>query len=191
MTHANTALALQERGIGRDKRGRKAALQEASDKATDGREIRRYNQGLTLKQEAFAINVACGMTMAASYREAYDAEDMKPSSIHNAASLLMDRPQVAQRINAILEDRYNKSLIHNVKHVRQHVFDVLMDESMNRKNPPSVRVQAAVWLGKVDVVGMFKENIEATMTEKRTADEITEEIKLRLAKYLASHTIDN
>lgn len=183
----NTETALKERRKG----GKKEALLVASRKATNGSVTRKYNEGLTLKQEQFAVSVATGMTMAAAYRDAYDAEDMKPSAIYTAASLLMDKPNVVQRVNAILEDRYNKSLMHNVRHIRQHVFDRLMEESVNPKNPASVRVQATVWLGKVDVVGMFKENIEATMTDKRKPEEIEAEIKLRLARYLASHSIDN
>lgn len=185
-----THQSMKQRGI-TGKGGNKAALLVASTKTTDGRDIRKNEDGLTVKQMEFATYVANGMTMADAYRNAYDTENMKLGSIYTAASLLMDRPAVAQRVKAILEDRYNKSLIHNVKHVRQHVFDRLMIESIDPKSPPSARIQAVVWLGKVDVVGMFKENMEAETTDKRKVEDIEKEIRARLTALLGGQTIDN
>lgn len=190
IANKNTKKALTNRGIGGTK-GTKVALQQASTLTKDGRDISKNADGLTIKQQGFATNVAIGMTLADAYRNSYDTEDMKLSSIYDAASKLMDRPAVAQRIKAILEDRYHKSLIHNVRHVRQHVFDRLMAESMDPKSPPSARINAVVWLGKVDVVGMFKENIEATVTSPRTSDDIETEIRTRLAALLGGQVIDN
>lgn len=147
-------------------------------------------RGLTIKQADFAFNVAIGKTQAEAYRLAYDAENMSDSAIYNAASQLMDHPLVADRVNAVLEERYRKSLIHNVKHVRQHVFDGLMRESMDKNNKASDRIKALVALGNVDVVGMFKENREATAIPSRKSAEIEAQIKDKLRKFLDSEVID-
>ena len=172
-------------------RGKKSAIQKASILTSDERKIRRNEHGLTAKQEEFAMGVANGLTLAAAYRAAYDAEDMKLSSIYTTASQLMDRPAVAQRIKWILDDRYNRSLIHNVAHVRQHVFDRLMAESMDSKSPAMARIQATVWLGKVDIVGMFKEKAEVTVTDKRDVETIEEELKAKMRRYIEGQVIDN
>lgn len=53
---------------------------------------------MTGKQEEFARLVAEGATQSAAYRQAYDAEGMKPSSIASEASRLMEHPEVSKYI---------------------------------------------------------------------------------------------
>lgn len=183
-------LALKARGV-TGKGGLKSAIVAASKLTSDGRDIRKNDDGLTPSQAEFALAVASGMTLADAYRSAYNAENMRPTSIYTAASLLMDRPAVAQRVKQVLDDRYAKSLFHNVKHVRQHVLDRLMAESVDMKSPPSARIQAVVWLGKVDFVGMFKENTEDLKPDRRKAEDIEQEIRQRLAKLLGGQVIEN
>lgn len=50
------------------------------------------------KQEHFAQCIADGMTQADAYRTAYDASNMKDSSIHVNASKLLADAKVAQRV---------------------------------------------------------------------------------------------
>jgi phage terminase small subunit len=188
-----TKKALRARGIlpmAGGQLGSKAALQVAEGKTTNGKVIRKADS-LTPKQEAFAVAVALGSTLVDAYRSSYDIGEAKLSTIYDSASKLMDRPLVAQRIKTILEDRYSRSLIHNVKHVRQHVFDRLMIESMNEKSQASARIRAVELLGKVDVVAMFRENIEAKPSDQRKPDDIEQEIRTRLAALLGGKTIDN
>ena len=56
---------------------------------------------LTGKQEAFAQAIADGMTQADAYRTAYSAEKMSANAIYREASLLLDSPKVAQRVDEI------------------------------------------------------------------------------------------
>jgi phage terminase small subunit len=63
---------------------------------------------LTPKQEAFAQNIASGMTQADAYRSAYDAGKMKDATVWHNASKLMANNKVATRVSEIrkpLEDR--------------------------------------------------------------------------------------
>ena len=56
---------------------------------------------LTPKQEAFAQNVASGMTQADAYRNSYNAENMKPETIWSNASQLMSDTKVLQRVEEL------------------------------------------------------------------------------------------
>lgn len=53
---------------------------------------------LTHKQEAFAQAIVSGKTQADAYRAAYDARKMSDNAIYREASLLLDRPKLAQRV---------------------------------------------------------------------------------------------
>lgn len=53
---------------------------------------------LTAKQEAFVQAVADGMSQADAYRTAFDAENMKPETIHKRASEMMGKGEVAGRL---------------------------------------------------------------------------------------------
>lgn len=56
---------------------------------------------LTPKQDKFARCIADGMTQADAYRTAYDAEKMKPDTIHKRASELMLDGAVKGRIQEL------------------------------------------------------------------------------------------
>lgn len=56
---------------------------------------------LTPKQDKFARCIADGMTQADAYRAAYDAEKMKPDTIHKRASELMLDGAVKGRIQEL------------------------------------------------------------------------------------------
>jgi phage terminase small subunit len=56
---------------------------------------------LTPKREKFAQAVASGMDQSDAYRSAFDAQAMKPNSVHREASLLMSNPMVTQRVSEL------------------------------------------------------------------------------------------
>lgn len=56
---------------------------------------------LTAKQETFAQGVASGMTAGDAYRQAYDADKMKPESIRVNARKLAKRTPVALRVKEL------------------------------------------------------------------------------------------
>lgn len=59
------------------------------------------NKKLTAKQEKFARLVAEGKTQAEAYKEAYNASQMKPETIHKRASELALDGEVAGRIDQL------------------------------------------------------------------------------------------
>jgi hypothetical protein len=128
------------------------------------------HNGLTAKQEAFAQGVGSrGETLAASYRAAYDAEGMSPAAVHVAACRLMDNAAVALRVNALVKAR-QASAQHDSARIRAHVIERLHAESMNEDSPPAARVRALELLGKLDVVGAFRERVATEQAEAAPAD---------------------
>lgn len=78
---------------------------------------------LTEKQEKFCQSYLDTEGNASeAYRMAYDASNMQPNSIWNAASLLLDNPKVAQRISEIRAERAAETTVE-----RRKVEKVLMD----------------------------------------------------------------
>lgn len=138
-------------------------------------------EGLTAKQEAFAVKVSEGNTLADSYRHSYSAENMAQTSIHVEACKLMANPLIALRVNALIEAKRVKSS-HDAARIKASVIERLQIEANDTKNPASVRVRALELLGKMTDVSLFVEKIETTAKESRTPEEIHEEIKQKLSK---------
>jgi hypothetical protein len=66
---------------------------------------------LTSKQEKFAQAIADGMTQADAYRAAFDVrEGTKPETVHDSASKMMAKPEVAQRVADLRKKLENKAL---------------------------------------------------------------------------------
>jgi hypothetical protein len=140
--------------------------------------------GLTAKQEAFCQGVGSrGDTLAASYRAAYDASGMTPANVHNEAYKLMLRPEIASRVNALVREKQAKTSL-DAARIRSHVIERLHSESINPDNPPAARVRALELLGKLDVVGAFRERVE-TETKQAAPDDIAATLEARLKALLA------
>ena len=126
--------------------------------------------GLTAKQEAFCQGVGSrGETLAAAYRAAYDAEGMSPPAVHVAACRLMDNAAVVLRVNALVAAKQAKTS-HDAARIRAHVIERLHAESTDPDNPPAARVRALELLGKLDVVGAFRERVATEAAEAAPAD---------------------
>lgn len=140
-------------------------------------------EGLTAKQEAFAEQVASGATLAASYRAAYDAGSMSAAAIHTEASKLMCHPGIAQRVNVLVRDRQAKTSL-DAARIRQHVIERLHAESIDPDSSPAARVRALELLGKLDVVGAFRERV-ATEPDAPAQADLAATLEARLRALLA------
>ena len=65
---------------------------------------------LTAKQEAFAQGIADGLGQADAYRMAYDAEQMKDSTVYSNASRLMNDSKVIARVSELKAQVADKQL---------------------------------------------------------------------------------
>lgn len=140
--------------------------------------------GLTAKQEAFCQGVgARGETLAAAYRAAYDTSGMAPATVHNEAFKLMTRQEIAARVNTLVREK-QANASHDAARIRSHVIERLHSESINPDNPPAARVRALELLGKLDVVGAFRERVE-TEAKQAAPDDIAATLEARLKALLA------
>lgn len=119
--------------------------------------ITRLNEhGLTAKQEEFARLVADNVSYSEAYRRVYSTEGMKPATVFSSASKLIDVPHVKARVKALINAKRERHEI-DAARVRRHVYERLMLESLDDESQASARIRALELLGKIDVVGMFKE----------------------------------
>ena len=137
--------------------------------------------GLTAKQEAFAQAVAKGSTLADAYREAYDAERMKDSSIWTNASQLMSETKVALRVNAIQKAQEERTL-HDHARLKRLVLERLHEEAVNAPSD-SARIRALELLGKS--IAMFTDRVEQD-DQSRTSADIEQELADRLRELTGS-----
>ena len=137
--------------------------------------------GLTAKQNTFADKVAEGSTLAEAYRHAYSAENMAQTSIHSEACRLMANPLIAARVNRLIEQKKAKTS-HDATRIRISVIERLQIEAHDMSNPATVRVRALELLGKMSDVSLFVDKVETMSVDARSPDEISKELKERLAK---------
>lgn len=126
-------------------------------------------EGLTAKQERFCQEVAAGSTLAAAYRAAYDAQNMADHTVHNEASKLMTRQDVAARVNALIAARQAKTS-HDAARMRLHIIERLWQESQDADSPPAARLKALELMGKLDIVGAFRERVSNEQDATPSAD---------------------
>ena len=136
--------------------------------------------GLTAKQEAFCQAYVAGDakgSATAAYRAAYDADGMKPASIHKESCVLLDNPKVAGRIDELNADITAQQRLQGVS-LRQRVQDGLLAEAMTAESP-AARVRAWELIGKLQGVDAFaadKVEQQTTVTSKQAENELQQAI---------------
>ena len=113
---------------------------------------------LTHKQKVFARELALGSSGAEAYRKAYSAKG-KVKTQGDAASRMKRDSRIAaesSRQKAIIEARKQRT----PEELRLWVIEQLKTEAGDIDNPPSVRVNALLLLGKVTEVAAFTDRKE-------------------------------
>lgn len=139
--------------------------------------------GLTAKQEGFAQDVALGVPLVQAYAKNYDVKSATSPTTYNAASDLAQMPKIVDRL-AYLYKEQEKRMMRDAVAIRRHVFQGLIKESENEKNPAAARVRALELLGKIDIVSMFKDRTEVEIHDNRKPEDIENELKDKLRKLL-------
>ncbi len=132
---------------------------------------------LTPKQIHFCQAVVSGCTMSDAYREAYNADNMKPASIHREASVLMSNPTVTQRVER-LQRQKDRAVVATSVSDRERVLTKLRS-LMDSAKTESVQLGAAVALGKT--IALFTDVTEDRSVEL-DIDTIDREIMERIAE---------
>lgn len=136
--------------------------------------------GLTAKQDAFCLAVVKGATQSDAYREAYNAEGMKASSVHREASVLMVNPKITSRLVGLFEKKEAVAL-HSTQSRRIWIEQQLKKEAGDMASTPAARVRSLELLGKIAGVDLFRE-ISGDAGTVREAEEVEEAIRDLLAK---------
>lgn len=145
--------------------------------------------GLTPQQEAFAQNVARGLSLSDAYRAAYPAaKSWKDDSVHNKASALSRNRQVEARVSVLQAGAADRAEIEGAEILREirrlAVSDIagITDEKGRVKLPHELdpATRAAVASFKIDEFG----RIEYKFWDKNAALE-------KAAKILGLYEKDN
>lgn len=147
----------------------------------------RVFQGLTAKQEAYALARFRGANQAEAYKEAYGSEGKNANLIGSMASDLDRHPAIVARIGQLTADRMkNSSLLPHLG--PEFVTDGLMRLAMTAQKE-STKLGALIALGKVAGIDLFR---ETTRIEKvdRTAEDVDKELKAKLQALMNGMTIE-
>ena len=146
---------------------------------------KREQSGLTDKQRAFVRAFTAGDAKgnaSAAYKAAYDASQMKPSTINVEACRMLDHPKVSPAIEAANAQIAQQQRLQGVS-LRQRVQDGLLLEAQAAESP-AARVRAWELLGKlqgVDAFGADKVETTATVTSHQARDGLEQAIADALA----------
>ena len=155
-------------------------MDKDKDKPNHLRLVTRDNT-LTSKQEHFAQMVSRGETLTDAYRSAYDAENMKASSIWVEACKLNQNPNVAQRVEALTADIAARKQSEEER-MRMFVVEQLKQEALNAQSD-GARVQALTALGRSCALFEDRQVIEDNR-DTRQASEIRADLERRLARLM-------
>jgi hypothetical protein len=137
--------------------------------------------GLTAKQRKFCENVVSGMNLAESYRNSYDAENMKPASVQRRAAELMVDGRIRACMEALAVERRRLSEVSTVSD-RDMLVTMLRQWSRGEVPATQTQLRAAELLGKA--CGLYRDVIEDN--RERPAALVAADLERRLASLLAS-----
>ena len=141
--------------------------------------------GLTAKQRKFCENVVSGMNLAESYRNSYDAENMKPASVQKRAAELMVDGKISGCIEALAAEKRRKSEAVTVSD-RDMLVTLLRQWSRGEVPATQTQLRAAELLGKAG--GLYRDVIEDN--RERPAALVAADLERKLAALRASNGLN-
>lgn len=111
---------------------------------------------LTAKQERFVQCMLEGMKQADAYRASYDASRMTDNAIYREASLLMENPKVAQRLQE-LRDMAAKPSIMTAQQRKEWLTTLINDPEVDN----ATKLKASDQLNRME--GEYTQRIEANV----------------------------
>ena len=147
----------------------------------------RVFQGLTAKQEAYALARFSGLNQSDAYRSAYSDEEKDPKQVSRVAIELDKHPAIVARVAQLTAERMKKSSLLAMLGP-EFVTDGIMRLAMFASKE-TVQLQAYALLGKVAGIDLFR---ETTRIEKvdRTAEDVDKELKAKLQALMNGMTIE-
>lgn len=147
----------------------------------------RVFQGLTPKQETYALERFSGSGQAEAYRIAYPDTEMTPDQVKRMAYDLDRHPAVVARVAQLTADRMKHSSL--LPHLSpEFVTDGIMRTAMFGEKE-SNRLRAYELLGKVAGIDLFRETTRVERVD-RTAEDVDRELKAKLQALMNGMTIE-
>ncbi len=147
----------------------------------------RVFQGLTPKQEAYALARFNGAGPSEAYSATFDISGTKPEHIKRMAYDVDRNPHVTARVAQLTAERMKKSSL--LPHLGpEFVTDGLMRLAMTAEKE-SVKLGSLIALGKVAGIDLFRETTRVERVD-RTAEDVDRELKAKLQQLMAGMTID-
>ena len=137
--------------------------------------------GLTPKQDAFCHAYIKLGSVSDAYRESYNCDGMKDSSIRVEGSKLLASPNISQRLDGMRQEKEKKLVVEGLS-LRSRIIDSLLTESELCDHAPS-RLKALELLGKT-VNGFFvgdKVEIDQTTTINKSEAELEKAVATALS----------
>ena len=169
-----------------------APMQEHTEELQGGKKSRSAPDvatGLTEKQERFAQEIMAGANYTAAYRAAFNASWMTDGAVWVEAHRLAASPKVTLRLDQLAEQKeaerrmqaacLTQFVIEGWKQLAQR--KIVHQDGTVEEIPPAVRTRNLELIAKH--LGMFVERIETADVSDRSADEIEEAIRARLAQH--------
>ena len=110
---------------------------------------------LTQKQETFCLEYVNTGNASEAYRRAYDADRMKPETIHRKAAELLENGKISARIEALRKAAEDKAIA-SAKRIQRFWTEVMENTAEETKD----RLKASELLAKAK--GMFVERREVS-----------------------------
>ncbi len=124
---------------------------------------------LTPKREKFVRNLISGMSQREAYRNAYDTERMKQSTVDKKASEIVKLPEVAQRIAELKEKFTERALytreqaVKDLLWMQDNARDDIETNGINKANAPAF-LNATKQL--TDLCGLNVQKLEISGVDK-------------------------
>jgi len=148
---------------------------------TSGSKTAVNSEGLTAKQEAFCMAILEGKGFSDAYRQAYDAENMSPASIHQEAYKLGTHPKIAQRLERAEREKQAEQRMQRLSRA-ERVVQKLEQIALRDGETDGTQVRALELLGKT--LGLFVDRVETEDKTERDADSIRKELEARLNRLI-------
>ncbi len=110
---------------------------------------------LTPKQEAFCLAYIETGNASEAYRQAYDAENMKPETVNRKAKVELDKGKIRARLDELQEAHRER---HNVT-VDSLTGELVEDRELARKNEQASAAINAV-MGKAKLHGLLTDKVQ-------------------------------
>ena len=111
---------------------------------------------LTPKQEKFVQGIVQGMSQAEAYRSAYSCKKMSDNAIYREASLMVDSPKIAQRLQE-LRGRLEKSTIMTAQQRLEWLTGIIK----SKEETTTDKLRAADIMNKMQ--GEYVQKVEANV----------------------------